>query len=139
MFVPYHIRIRSHPKNLIDIRHTISTALEQTCLSNEDRGSIILAVDEACSNIIRHSYKNDHSKSINVHIQVSDEALKITIEDQGIEFDINSIEKRDISEVKPGGLGVYIIHNIMDTVDYSRTKDGCNKLRLVKRLPNLSC
>lgn len=134
VFIPYHIRIDSHPKNLIDIRHTISTALEQTGLSKEDRGSIILAVDEACSNIIRHSYQNDHSKPIEVHVGVSNEELRITIIDQGVEFDINSIEERDINEVKPGGLGIYIIHHIMDTVNYCRTNENCNELRLTKRL-----
>ncbi len=134
VFIPYHIIIESHPKNLIDIRHTIDSALSQTSLSKEDCGTIILAVDEACSNIIRHSYKNDHTKTIEVHTQVSHELLSIIIIDQGIEFDINTIEKRDVSEVKPGGLGIYIIHHTMDTVEYSRSKDGFNQLKLTKKI-----
>ena len=136
VFTPYHISIQSHPKNLIDIRHTIGSALSQTNLSKQDCGSIILAVDEACSNIIRHSYKNKHTQTIDVHIQVSKKLLQIEIFDTGIEFDINSVEKRDVCEIKPGGLGIYIIHHIMDSVKYNRTKEGCNQLVLTKKLPS---
>ena len=138
VFVPYQISITSHPKNLIDIRHTVSSALEQCRLSSEECGQIVLAVDEACSNIIRHGYQHDYTQKIDVSIGVSKEQLTITIVDNGIEFDINSIEKRDLSEVKPGGLGIYIIHHTMDTVDYSRTEDGRNRLHLTKGLPPAS-
>lgn len=129
-----NIKIQSHPENLSKIRQTVSKALSKCCLSKEDSGSIILAVDEACSNIIRHSYKNDHTKEIELTICTEPDCLSIVVQDKGIEFDINCIEKRDVSEVKPGGLGIYIIQNIMDTVEYSRTKDGCNKLSMIKKI-----
>ncbi|MFH2093614.1 MAG: ATP-binding protein [Pseudomonadota bacterium] len=135
VFIPMHITIKSHPKHLIDIRHLLKSALEKTCLPEAECGGIVLAVDEACSNIIRHSYKNDHTQQIDVSFELKPGQLSITIEDQGIEFDINSIAARDITEVKPGGLGIYIIHHVMDKVDYSRTADGSNRTELIKKLP----
>jgi anti-sigma regulatory factor (Ser/Thr protein kinase) len=128
------ITIKSHPKNLIDIRHLLKITLNETDLSDEECGSIILAVDEACSNIIRHSYNNDYTRQLDVTIELKPEQLFITIKDNGIAFDINSIIPRDVSDIKPGGLGIYIIQHVMDKVEYSRTPDGFNIIQLTKKL-----
>jgi len=106
----------------------------KTCLSKEDSGSIILAVDEACSNIIRHSYENDYKRKIDLTVKLTTDSITISIFDDGIKFDINSIEPRDTSLLKPGGLGIYIIRQIMDTVEYSRTSKGLNKIKMIKKL-----
>lgn len=135
VFIPMHITIKSHPKNLIDIRHLLAEAIAETNLTKDDASSMVLAVDEACSNIIRHGYENDHTQQIDVTINRTKAAMVITVQDSGIEFDVNSVEKRDVNEVRPGGLGIYIIHNIMDKVEYSRTTDGLNQIRMTKNLP----
>lgn len=135
---PFHISIVSHPENLIQIRHSISNILSKSCLSKADCGNIILAIDEACSNIIRHGYNNDHTKNIDLTLTIESDHLSIILKDSGIEFDINTTSKRDINEVKPGGLGLYIIQNVMDRVEYCRTQDGCNQLAMIKELPEKS-
>ena len=135
VFIPMHITIKSHPKNLIDIRHLLADAIAETELTKDDSSSMILAVDEACSNIIRHCYQGDVTKNIDVTINLTDTEMVIAIRDSGPEFDIDSVEKRDVYEVKPGGLGIYIIHHVMDKVEYIRTSDGFNELRLTKNLP----
>lgn len=108
----------------------------KTKLSKEDSGSIVSAVDEACSNIIRHSYKNDYSRKIDLTVRLKTNSLTISILDDGIHFDINSIEPRDTNHLNPGGLGIFIIKQIMDTVEYSRTSKGSNKIKMVKKLPS---
>lgn len=129
-----HLSVMSHPKNLKYIRNMIADITLKTSLSKEDSGSIILAVDEACSNIIRHSYENDYSRIIDLTVKLKTNSLTISIVDDGIKFDIDSIEPRDTSHLKPGGLGIYIIKQIMDTVEYSRTSKGLNKIKMVKKL-----
>ncbi len=131
---PIRIRIQSSPENLIDVRRAMARILCDTKLSKEERGEVILAVDEACSNIIRHGYKNDYTRPIDLDVELTTDHFSVIISDQGIEFDVDCIKKRDICEIKPGGLGVYIIYHAMDTVRYSRTKDGLNQLRMVKNL-----
>ena len=106
----------------------------KTGLSKEISASIIHAVDEACSNIIRHSYKNDYNQKIDLTIKMETNLLTISIVDKGIKFDINSIKPRDTNHLKPGGLGIYIIKQIMDTVKYSHTSKGFNKIKMVKKL-----
>ncbi len=131
---PIHLSVMSHPKNLEHIRNMMTDITLKTCLSKEDSGSIILAVDEACSNIIRHSYENDYKRKIDLTVKLTTDSITISIFDDGIKFDINSIKPRDTSLLKPGGLGIYIIRQIMDTVEYSRTSKGLNKIKMIKKL-----
>lgn len=131
---PIHIRIASHPENLKGVRRMIKDITATTRLSQEDSECIVLAVDEACSNIIKHSYQNDFTREIDLTIKLETNLLTISIIDKGIRFNINSLENRDIHKIKPGGLGVYIIHKVMNIVEYSRTSEGLNKIKMVKKL-----
>lgn len=128
------MKIESHPKNLSRIREALSETMAGTSLSEEIQGSIMLAVVEACSNIIRHSYNNDPSHEIDLILELTDTELIITIEDSGDEFNLCEAEARDVNEVRPGGLGIYIIKETMDHMDYCRTPEGCNRIKLIKKL-----
>jgi len=134
---PIHLSITSHPENLKGIRKVMKDIMSKTGLSKEDSGCIILAIDEACSNIIKHGYKNDYNQKIELNIKLEKNLLTISIIDNGIRFDKNSIEIRDIDEIKPGGLGIYIINQVMNIVEYTRTPEGFNKIKMVKKLNGL--
>ncbi|MCK5162166.1 MAG: ATP-binding protein [Desulfobacula sp.] len=129
-----HLKVRSHPKNLKRIRGLMADITSKAGLSKEASGHIILAIDEACSNVIKHSYNNDYTQKIDLNVKLETNCLTISIVNDGIKFDCSSIEARDINEIKPGGLGVYIINHAMDTVEYSQTPEGLNKLTMVKKL-----
>jgi len=131
---PIHLSIISHPENLKNIRKVMKDVMSKTDLSKKDSGCVILAIDEACSNIIKHGYKNDYHQKINLTIILKKNLLTVSILDNGIRFDKNSIETRDIDEIKPGGLGIYIINQVMDRVEYARTSEGFNKIKMVKKL-----
>jgi len=131
---PIHLSIISHPENLKSIRKVLKDVMSKTKLSKEDSGCVILAVDEACSNIIRHGYNNDYNQTIDLTIIVKTNLLTISILDKGIRFDKDAIKDRDIKEIKPGGLGIYIINQVMDQVKYTRTSDGFNKIEMVKKI-----
>lgn len=131
---PIHLKIRSHPENLARIRTLIAEVTSKIQISKEEIGRIILAVDEACSNIIKHCCRDDDTRIIDLAITLESESLIISIVDNGIRFDIRSIKSRDINEIKPGGLGVHIIKQVMDTVEYSHTREGFNKVKMVKKL-----
>ncbi|MDA3916657.1 MAG: SpoIIE family protein phosphatase [Deltaproteobacteria bacterium] len=131
---PVCLSIKSHPENLRQIRNLINKTLLKTKLSKQNSQNIILAVVEACSNIIKHGYKNDYNQKIDLTVNVEANILTISIIDKGLKFDINSFEPRDVSKVKPGGLGVHIIKQVMDTVEYTQTSQGFNKIKMVKKL-----
>jgi len=134
---PIHLSIMSHPENLKGIRSVMKDIVSKTGFSKEDSGCIILAIDEACSNIIKHGYKNDYNQKIDLTIKLEAKLLTISIIDNGIKFDKNSIETRNIDEIKPGGLGLYIINQVMDIVEYSCTAKGFNRIKMMKKLNGL--
>ncbi len=131
---PVCLSIKSHPENLRSVRSLITNVLLTIKVSEQDSQNIILAVVEACSNIIKHGYKNDYNQKIDLTINVKAKILTISIIDKGLKFDINSFEPRDVSKVRPGGLGVHIIKQVMDMVEYTQTSQGFNKIKMVKKL-----
>ncbi len=128
-----HINITAQPENLKQIRAMTAKIASSAMFSKEDAGAVILAVDEACSNIIKHCCKDDTTRSIDVTLTLDRESLCITIVDNGELFDVKSIKPRDIEDIKPGGLGVHIIREVMDIVEYSHTSEGFNQIKLVKK------
>jgi len=130
----FNLSMLSHPANLKDVRRVMIDITAKAGFSKKDAGSVILAVDEACSNIIRHSYENDYNQKIDLTVKLETQFLTISILDDGLKVDINSIETRDIKEIRPGGLGIYIINQVMDTVEFSHTLDGKNKIKMIKKL-----
>jgi anti-sigma regulatory factor (Ser/Thr protein kinase) len=129
-----HLRVASHPENLARIRCLMSEVTSKISLAGQEPGSIILAVDEACSNIIKHSCKNDDTRTIDLSVRLKSNALIISIVDDGILFGVDELKSRDLKEVKPGGLGLHIIKQVMDTVVYSCTPEGFNKIKMIKKL-----
>ncbi len=135
-FDPIHINITARPENLKQIRAMMAKVTSAAMLSKEEAGSVILAVDEACSNIIKHCCKDDPTRSIDVTITLDKDSLAVTMVDNGNCFDIDSIKPRNLQDIKPGGLGVHIIREVMDKVEYSHTPEGLNQVKLIKRISN---
>ncbi len=93
-----------------------------------------LAVCEACENIILHGYGDDSTGEIEVAVQTEPDNLMIDVWDDAPPFDpANSPTKLDWSLDNPpiGGLGLVIMHKVMDDVEYHR-KEGRNQLRMCR-------
>lgn len=93
---------------------------------------ILLAVDEALTNIIRHAYQGGPGK-IMVSLKMTDEKVEIVLEDRGKKFDPTQVLPPELPRQKPGGLGVHFIRTIMDEMIYDDQDSGGNRLRLIKR------
>lgn len=108
---------------LYEIRSFVANQLIETKLSETEKSQIILAIDEACSNAIIHGNKCDKNRMLKLTIDVCQEELKVEISDIGeqlpttppdADFDI----QENIANKMKGGLGLRLIRNIMDNVDY---------------------
>lgn len=128
------ITIPSHPRYLSVIR-AVTAKVGAVCgMSDSVTDGIKLAVDEACSNVIKHAYKGDTGKKIVVKYIIAGKSFKVVIEDSGIKSDPGSMKGRDLDDLKPGGLGIHFIKKVFDVFELdSRKKDG-NRLRLIKYL-----
>jgi serine/threonine-protein kinase RsbW len=123
--------------NLDAIRNFVGEAAEQADFSPKEVYAVQLAVDEACSNIIEHAYDGIPDGEIEISYQVGAGQITVVIHDHGKEFDISKVRKpnlsRDLGEREIGGLGVYLIHKLMDEVHFESSSKHGNTLTLIKR------
>lgn len=127
------LSILSNPKNLVNVRKKVKLIANKTGFSKEETSNIVLAVDEACTNIIRHSYSNDYTKKINIKVDLKPKKLlKIIIRDYGIKPNLKKISSLRPQKIKPGGLGVYFMKKIMDEVIYDTNVKKGTRLTLIK-------
>lgn len=131
------IEISSHPQLLCVVRGTIQQLAAVVGFPDEDCRAITLAVDEALTNVIRHAYGGRHDQKIEIHCSCLplDAGIEFVVVDHGKSADPAQLKSRDLSDVRPGGLGVHLIAQIMDTVHYEPSPE-CNRLRLTKYLKN---
>lgn len=123
------------------IRAFVNEITEKMGFAKEDLDKIEICVDEACANAIEHAYKENKKESIiDVSLLLNPDALTITICDfgKGSQFGfhggIKSIEDYKKKEV-PRGLGLYIINNFMDEVNFSFPENKGTQISMKKYLP----
>jgi len=135
------MELRSDPELLCVVRNALSELTAKLGFSEPECRAVVLAVDEALTNIIRHAYLGDAERPIEAsfrRIQApgdtkSAEALEIVLEDSGVTVNPEKMCGRALEDVRPGGLGLHFIRQSMDTVEFNRSS-GKNQLRLVKIL-----
>ena len=135
------LRIAAELKNLAAIRDFVmrtTSALQASAKIVED---LALAADEAASSIMRHGYRLQPGE-IEIEMKRDGEALVIYLRDQAPPFDPTRLPNPNITlplEQRPvGGLGVYLIRQLVDTMHYRRTSQDQNELTLIKRAPPTS-
>lgn len=128
--------VRSTTDNLSKVREFTKHAAELSGFSEESIEKIVLAVDEACTNIIKHAYKYSPDGTINISIKSNDTKFVVAITDNGLHFNPNSVPEPDIREYykqkKIGGLGMFLMKKLMDEVKYSTLSDNKNQVVLIK-------
>jgi anti-sigma regulatory factor (Ser/Thr protein kinase) len=128
------ITIPSHPKYLCIVRKTTSAVGELYGIPDTDLEDIKLAIDEACSNVIKHAYGGDATKKIVVKYTVTKNLFKVIIEDSGIKAQIEFMQGRSLNDVRPGGLGIHFIRRVFDGLRFDEKKKKGNRLILSKTL-----
>jgi len=98
-----------------------------------ERGRIVLAVDEAITNVIRHTYQSVQDGSIILSASIEDNYLHLRLRDYGPPIDPAKLKGRDLDDVKPGGLGLLLLRAVFTVVEHLPLSDG-NELHLAKPL-----
>ena len=135
----------SNPRLLSTVRGAVESLAEMLGFPAAQRRSITRAVDEALSNIVRHSYGNRFDRPITLYFRRArrrrgnrvERGLEIVLCDRGPAIEPDKLRQRSLDELRPGGLGLHFIHEAMDTVEFTR-KGARNRLRLVKYLAQTS-
>ena len=136
------LQMESNPEALCLVRAAIQRATETLHFQESDSRAIVLSVDEAITNVIRHAYKGQPGLLIEVTCRrlrrekngAKRGGIEILLQDSGVPVNPAKLKGRALEEIRPGGLGLHFIRQSMDEVEFTRVQ-GKNQLRLVKYLP----
>jgi anti-sigma regulatory factor (Ser/Thr protein kinase) len=129
----------SCPSELSDIRMNITDVCQQLAYSEQQTSAIVLAIDEACTNIIRYAYKDCRDGAIHIDVLSDGQQVIFRLHDFAKQVPKDCIKVKPSSILKPGGLGVMLMQQVMDSVEFIHTKN-CkgNILEMKKNLPKES-
>lgn len=134
-FMPVHT-FPARFEFLDEIRELVASVARDGGFSDKAIYSLQLAADEAASNIIEHAYEGVSDAVLDLTCDMRGDEIIISMRDTGRSFNIKSVKepnlKADLSERQIGGLGVYLMRKLMDTVNYESSKSG-NLLTMTKR------
>jgi len=119
----------------------LADKIDEFCSENKITPSssfeINLVMDEIIANVIMHGYTDDNEHFINIDFVLTDKVLFGKIEDDGIEFNplksTKDDRKKSLEEKQIGGLGIHIIKEYVDKVEYNR-ENNKNKLTFYKTM-----
>jgi serine/threonine-protein kinase RsbW len=140
------LQLPSRTELLNDMRRFVSDAARRFGFSEIEVGKIELAIDEACTNIIKHAYRYNPDGIIEIRISSqganNNQPGKFIVEihDNGQPFDASHYSAPDMKEyfkkLRHGGLGIVLMKKLMDEVEYNTRSGPHNTIRLVKYLAN---
>ena len=123
----------SHTGNLALMRSFVRGVLDAYPFSEKERTLMVLGVDEACTNIIRHAYHLRDDQPIALSIEAKRDCVCMRLRDYGHQTAPDAMKGRAHDLIKPGGLGLHLIRNAFDKVDYIIKRRG-TELVLTKKL-----
>lgn len=132
------LKIKSRTDNLSTIRDFVSTSATEAGVIPDFIENIILAVDEACTNIIKHAYGSSPDGELIIKVKSTPSKFTVVITDYGNSFEPERIPEPDLQKYyrqrRVGGLGMYLMKTLMDDVKYVSVPGKHNEVLLTKKL-----
>ncbi len=134
----YDLKLSSQSDNLAIVRDFVASVASRVGFDTDDVSKIELAVDEACANVIKHAYAKNSNQLIEISIKIDERKMIVVVADKGKGFDPKRVKLPDInrylSEMRVGGLGIYLIETLMDKVDFQIKPGVKNQVKMIKYL-----
>ena len=124
----------SDPCHLANVRSEVRAFLAANGFDDCATELMVLALDEACTNVIRHAYAHA-CKPVRLEMTAPRGLVRFVLRDYGRSCDPEKIKGRELGDIRPGGLGVHIIRQAFDSVTYSPQSKG-TRLELEKKRPS---
>lgn len=134
----FKVELRAEPTYLAGVRQLVAGVCQRLGFDEKACSQVALAVDEALANVIRHGYGCPCDRPIWVSISPRAGAdgaapgIHVVIEDEARHVEVCDLKGRDLNDPKPGGLGVHIIRQVMDEVEYAKRSPCGMKLTMIK-------
>ena len=129
------LRFSSQPDRLSIVRTLVKRTAEFAGCDTALAEQLVLAVNEACMNIIQHAYGMESPGEIILEIFNNADTIRFRLQDFAAPVDIDKIKPRQLDELRPGGLGTHFIREIMDEVEVGHLEGmQGNYLEMSKRI-----
>ena len=129
------LRIPAFADRMSLVRVTLSSAARYCGFDGSATQDLVLAVCEACQNIMQHGYAGQEPGDIVLSLARSDDGMIVRVRDFAAPIDPETIRSRDLADVRPGGLGIHFIESLMDSAVFLPGADGIgNVLQMTKRV-----
>ena len=117
------IVFRSSPRLLCDVRATIRSYLLSQGVPEDKVQELVLAADEACTNAIRHAYRGASDQFLELSLDSRDGWIELVVCDDGIPAPYDRVRRKSEEDIiaealTPGGLGMHLIYNVFDEVQF---------------------
>lgn len=126
----HKLEFASHPGNLCLVRNHVRQFVTEVGFTEQQIDLLVLGVDEACTNVIRHVYQHEETHLMALVCERFETGVRFRLRDYGKAAGAPE-PSRPIEVVQPGGLGLHLIRTAFDTVDYILKSTG-TELVLVK-------
>jgi sigma-B regulation protein RsbU (phosphoserine phosphatase) len=131
----FELRIPAFADRMSLLRVTLRSAAHHCGFDASATQDLVLAVCEACQNVIQHGYAGQEPGDIVLSMARSDDGVTVRVRDFAATVDPEKIRPRDLDDVRPGGLGIHFIENLMDSAVFLPGADGIgNVLQMTKRV-----
>ena len=127
------ITFHSAPSNLQEVRDRVRESCVRAGCAEELGRKLVLVIDEAVSNVMRHAYQGEKDREIRLRISQEDERLIFQLRDYADPVDVSCIRPRDLSECRPGGLGINFIDEVMDSWEFRCPSEGAGNVLMMTK------
>jgi anti-sigma regulatory factor (Ser/Thr protein kinase) len=132
---PVILDVPADPGAMFMVRALVSKVSEKIGFVADETDKLVLAVDEACTNVIRHAYGHSSHERIVVTLTLGPDYFEVMIRDFGCGADPANFQGRDLDQVRPGGLGLHFIKSAVDKIEYDTPPGGGMLLKMTKFIP----
>ncbi|MBI4850945.1 MAG: ATP-binding protein [Acidobacteria bacterium] len=135
----FALSVPSSTKNLALVRDFVNKVAAQAGFGETELIKLELAIDEACTNVIKHAYGYDTTREVTIRAIFDDEELRLQVIDNGLGFDPDAVREEDLKQLivdrRSGGLGMQLMKLLMDDVHYEISPGQKNELVMIKKIP----
>ena len=128
------MRMPARAERLGLVRAVVKRAAETAGCGADLVEQLVIAVNEACMNVIQHAYGNKETGDMVLEIFYNGTQIRFRLVDFADPVDLNKVKSRDLEDIRPGGLGVHFISEIMDDFKMGHLEDGRGNFLEMKKL-----
>ena len=136
------LRLTSDPQNLCAVRGLVRAYVAALGFDSDRTEEVVHAVDEACANSIRHSYQGEGGRTIQLGFRHTPRWFVVELQDGGKPAPMGLRRSRshaaNPNEIRPGGLGLRLLYDVFDSVEYRPGKTRGNRVTMKLRRPGRS-